>query len=96
MDGFRVDHLAKTLVTRTDRRRVLQGVGGAVALGLGGCLGLGGRLPSAAAQEATPEGGDPRRVSQTTLCAMSDRLPASQKRTFVGHPAWPAKALSGC
>jgi pimeloyl-ACP methyl ester carboxylesterase len=47
------DHLAKTLVARVDRRRVLQGVSGVVALGLGS------RLRVAAAQEATPEGGDP-------------------------------------
>jgi pimeloyl-ACP methyl ester carboxylesterase len=47
------DHFAKHLVTRTHRRRVLQGVTGAVALALGN------RLRSAAAQEATPEASDP-------------------------------------
>jgi pimeloyl-ACP methyl ester carboxylesterase len=40
-------------VARADRRRVLQGVSGAVALGLGS------RLWSAAAQETTPEDGTP-------------------------------------
>jgi pimeloyl-ACP methyl ester carboxylesterase len=53
MDGFQIDQLERNLVARVDRRRVLLGLSGAVALGLGG------RLRSAAAQEATPEGGDP-------------------------------------
>ena len=40
MDGSRFDQLAKNLVTRIDRRRVLQGVSGAVAAVLGTTLGM--------------------------------------------------------
>jgi len=50
MDESRFDPLARNLMIRADRRRVLRGVSGAIALGLGS------RLPAAAAQEATPEG----------------------------------------
>src|SRR5215212_5935659 len=35
MDETRFDQLARNLVTRTDRRRVVRGVSGAVAAGLG-------------------------------------------------------------
>src|SRR4051812_42083500 len=38
MDGPRFDHFAKTLVTRADRRRMLQGLSGAVSAVLGTTL----------------------------------------------------------